>query len=404
MAFPVIENPLLKHIRTDLPGRFNEFDLLRKHRARILRVLQTDEILPPYEVLIHPSSVCNQQCEWCIGGRILEGEHRGTEDILKNLLSRPENIERVVAGIVDYHKDGFRVENVSFSGVTGEPLASKRSFMLAVKMLSEHNVRTGVFSNAGLIDEDLIETLLDMDYINVSLDAITPETFSALKYNYSSFGKTMFGRVMRNIEMLSKLKKERNRKLEINASFVLYPGNFQEIPEAANVLKSLGIKYLRVKQDISRRKLLSEEQKAEAKELIASARELEDDNFRILTVHRMDFPEDMERNFRTCAISDLIAAVGSDGNVYPCNYRCHTGSLFYGNAIEDSFKNIWEGDRRRRVKAGLIQSCPKNGDPFKNRSNRLLQVLEDMYEKYGNEAVEGFIKEIIDSVEEDVNV
>lgn len=400
----IVPNPLLKYLRTDLPGRFNEINVLKTHKERFLRVLRTGDILPPYEVLIHPSSVCNQKCEWCIGGKILEEEGKNNKDILANSLSNPKNMEKVIEGILNYQKDGFRIENVSFSGITGEPFMSKKSFMLAIEMLSKYQIRTGVFSNGGLIDDDLIKILLKMNYINVSLDAITPETFIALKYGNRSCGKIVFSKIIKNITTLAVLKKETGSNLDINASFVLYPDNYHEIFEAAKVLKSLGVSNLRIKQDISRKKLLSEKQKIEAEDLIANAKKLEDDNFKFIVIHRINVPSDMERGFQTCTVSDLIASIGSDGNVYPCNYQCHKDSPFYGNAIEKSFKDIWEGERRKEVKMRLPSICSANCDPFKNRSNRLFQIIKDTYEDYGNEVAEKFIQEIIEFKEGSIYV
>ena len=54
------------YVRFDLPRRFNEFDLLKTHFSRIINVFNNN-VLPPYEILIHSSSICNLSCEWCIG-------------------------------------------------------------------------------------------------------------------------------------------------------------------------------------------------------------------------------------------------------------------------------------------------------------------------------------------------
>ena len=50
-------NTKMVRLRPDLPGRFSEVDLLRRQLERIVRDFEGD-ILPPFEVLIHPSSAC----------------------------------------------------------------------------------------------------------------------------------------------------------------------------------------------------------------------------------------------------------------------------------------------------------------------------------------------------------
>ena len=393
------ENPLLKYIRNDLPGIFNEANILRIHKERFLKVIKSDQILPPYEIIIHPSSVCNLKCEWCIGGRILEskGKSKDNCDTLPNLLSIPSNMERVIKGILEYSKNGFRVENISFSGITGEPFIAKKSFIKAINILSKHQIRTGVFSNGGLIDNDLIETILKMSYINISLDSATPKTFIKLKYNNLPEGTIIFNNIIKNISKLVRFKKKYKSNLDINVSFVLYPDNYKEIFEVAKILKKIGINNLRVKQDISRKKILSKKQKKEAVILIKKARGLEDDSFKFIIIHRINVPSDMKRKFNQCIISDLVTAIGSDGNVYPCNYQANKDSYNYGNAIEKSFKHIWEGDLRKEIKTYLPKTCPKSCDPFKNRANRLFQIIGDIYKKYGDQETERLIQEIIET-------
>ena len=140
-----LANPFTQLIRHDIPGRFNEVDLLKKQWARIQNALNGN-ILPPYEILIHPSSACNLCCAWCIGDHVpiqtknreglpifLDASKTSTRR-LPDTLADPDTMIRMIQGILDYKKIGtyfdgeqkheheFRVENVSFSGLIGEPL------------------------------------------------------------------------------------------------------------------------------------------------------------------------------------------------------------------------------------------------------------------------------------------
>ncbi|MGH3568385.1 MAG: hypothetical protein ACRDRH_20620 [Pseudonocardia sp.] len=56
-------------VRTDLAGRFNELDVLRRQWPLFAATVE-DQVLPPYEVLVHPSSGCNLRCQWCIGDHV----------------------------------------------------------------------------------------------------------------------------------------------------------------------------------------------------------------------------------------------------------------------------------------------------------------------------------------------
>lgn len=389
-------NPLLQYVRKDIPGIFNEIDILKRHKTRFLHALNTDRVLPPYEILIHPSGVCNLHCRWCIGGYVMENMHKANDKVLPSLLWDPNNMEKIIKDILNYTKDGFRVENVSFSGITGEPLLSKKTVIKAVDLLSKNSVRTGIFSNAVLMDKELMNTLLKMNYINISLDAGTPKTYAKLKFRGNLTGEKLFTILIENIRKLTKLRSlSKTSKLDINASFVLYPDNYKEIYETAKMLKSIGIKTMRMKQDISGKLLLSSKQLAEAEKLIKKIIKLEDDTFKFITIHRLNIPSDRIREFDKCIISDLMAAIGSDGNVYPCNYQACIGSPVYGNALKKSFKSIWEGKTRMKIRKQLPNICPAVCDPFKNRANRLFNEIEKTQIRYGSGKTEKFIQEII---------
>lgn len=393
-------NPLMGFVRKDIPGIFNEVNVLKKHETRFLHALNHGIVLPPYEIIIHPSAACNLQCQWCIGGRVLE--EKGSEknsDRLPSLLTDPEKMEKVIRGVVNYKKDGFRVENVSFSGITGEPLVAKKAFIRAVDILKENDTRVGVFSNSVLIDQDLIQALLKIDYINISLDATTPEMFAKLKYSGNPFGINIFNRLLGNVRNLVKARNESiDSKLEINASFILYPDNYHEIYKAAELLKETGVGTLRMKQDISGKNLLSFDQMKEADILLAQVDELADDKFKFVKIHQLHNPSESKQSFTQCIITDLMAAIGSDGNVYPCNYNACVGGVPYGNVIDHSFAEIWEGEDRKRIKSQIPAICPTVCDPFKNRSNRLFQAVSDSQQRFGTEITGKYIQEIIKEV------
>ena len=395
-------NTLIHNLRLDLPGRFNEADLLRTQWPRILHALR-GEILPPFEVLIHPSSACNLRCVWCIGDhvpirigsgngatRILEAS-KTSPTRLEDRLAEPENMIRLLASIVGYrktatcqiagvaHTQTFGVENVTFSGLIGEPLASKAAVLRGMQFLVDRGLRVGLFTNGVLMDPATHYTILRTAYVHVSLDAGTTETYSLLKQQSKPGGRDCFGKVLANVRSLVEERAKSSwSKLKINASFVLYPENYHEVYQAARLLKSAGVDTLRIKQDNSARRLLTADQRRDALELLGKIQsKLEDHSFRLVQIHRLENVNEMKRSFPRCLITDLMAAVGSDGCLYPCNYHPRPGGASYGSAIERTFREVWEGDERTRIKSGIPRICPTVCDPFKNRANRLLNLVSE---------------------------
>lgn len=392
-----IENPFQHLRRDDLPGRFNEAQMFVDQRAR-LEAINSGKIVPPYEVIIHPSGACNLGCQWCIGARILDGSvSADSNDLLKSSLTNPEIMEKVIRDMAAYEKDGFRIENFSFSGITGEPLVAKKAFMRAVDILKgrEGGARVGIFSNSTLIDDDLIQTLLKIDYINISLDAGTPETFAALKYGGHPEGEKIFQHLIENVGKLVEARNESRSNLAINASVILHPDNYHEMYQVAVLLKELGVDTLRMKQDISGGRLLSAEQLKEAATLVSRTQSLSGDGFNFVQIHPLGKPPVLDRAFERCRVTDLWGAVGSDGSIFPCNYNALVGVPPYGNVIEKPFSEIWEGDKRMEMKERLPEGCPPMCDPFKTRANGLLELAAKVRAEHGKEKMNEFVKDLV---------
>ncbi len=421
MSDPLPSNPLSSHVRPDLPGRFNELDVLRRQWGRFASTVE-GQVVPPFEVLIHPSSGCNLRCDWCIGDHVpleiwddqreelvLLDAAKISSDRLPDALAVPENMMKLARELVDYrveanyrhdgreHRGTFGIENVSFSGLIGEPLIARRALVPAIEHLVDHGIRVGIFTNGVLMDEAVVEVLLGAAYVHVSIDAATPQTYAALKYGGRPAGQAMFDKAVANVARLVERRRESGSTVEINTSFVMYPQNFGEVYDAAQLLEHVGVDSLRLKQDNSGSQPLSDQQRAEAKSLVERIRaEVETEAFRLVEIHQLDNPQEMARTCSTCSITDLMAAVGSDGHLYPCNYHPRPGGFSYGSAIDTSFAQVWESQERQRMRRQLPTICPTVCDPFKNRANRLLAEAKTVVADSGIDRLEEHVADLVD--------
>ena len=259
-------NRLKEIYREDLPGRFNETEMLYRHFSWILNIFD-GKILPPYEILIHTSSICNLNCKWCIGGYVSFKKNK--EALLDNALMKKENMIKVVNDIINYRKIGYdyknncnreyKVENVTFSGITGEPLIARDSILYAINELSKHNIRVGIFTNGILINKDMHETLLKLGYILISIDAGNNETYNKLKCNGKATNN--FENILKNIEDLNESKKKYKSNIDINVGYVINEYNYDQIYDLAAKLKRIGVHYLRFKTDIASLLVMNDDQK-----------------------------------------------------------------------------------------------------------------------------------------------
>lgn len=398
-------NELRDIIREDIPMQFNEFDLLKTNFSRIINIFEGN-MLPPYEILIHPSSVCNLQCEWCIGSFV--ANKKNSDKLLKNNLMKKENMEKIVEGILNYKKEGinyetgekemFSVKNVSFSGITGEPFFYKDSILYAISKLADAGIRVGVFTNGTLIEEDMYDTVLKMGYLLISVDAGNPKTYSMLKCQNNNL--EMFDKVLNTIKGLSKRKKEIGSNTDINIGYVINQFNYKELFDVAIMLKEAGVHYLRFKTDIASLMNMTQEERNIAKEQIEKIKDkLVDDNFKVVEIHNVLDDRKKTRNFSKCFIHYLIGNISADGNVYPCNYHPKPNGYYFDSAIENKFGEIWNNIPDNEIDKQIPNICPQVCDPFKNRANKLLEVAYDIYSTKGLD----YLKKCIEKAEEKIN-
>ena len=384
-------NELEDYVRYDLPNQFNEFEMLRTHFSRIVNIFEGN-ILPPYEILIHPSSICNLNCEWCIGSFV--ANKKNSSKLLDNNLNDLNNMKKIVDDILSYKKKGFnyitgkeeeyRVERVSFSGITGEPFMFKKPILYAIDKLSQNDIRVGAFTNGALIEKDMYDIVLKMQYILISLDAGTSKTYSKLKCLNKN--TDTFNKIINTIKELNDRKHDINSSTDINIGYVVNQYNYNEIYEVAKLLKDIGVHYLRFKTDIASLMNMSESERNLAKSEINKAKsELEDDYFTIVEIHNVLDDRDKSRNFDKCFVHYLIGNISADGRVYPCNYHPKPNGYYYASTINEKFSDIWNGIPENSIDKEIPSICPKVCDPFKNRANKLLQVVYNIYKDKGIE-------------------
>lgn len=406
--------------RNDIPGRFNELDVLRRQWARFAASAE-GQVVPPYEALIHPSSGCNLRCQWCIGDHvpleIWDDEHESlmlldaskqAPERLPDTLAEPAAMMKLARDLAAYrvtaryrsggaeHSATFGIENVSFSGLIGEPLVARRALVPAMAYLAEQGMRVGLFTNGVLMNDQVIDVLLNTAYVHLSLDAASPATYAALKFRGHKAGETKFERALENLRKLVERRAEADSGLEISVSFILYPENYHEVYEAAALVREAGADRLRLKRDISGDKLLNPAQRSEANMLVGRIRdELVDESFGLVEIHRLGHLDEHTRTFHACTITDLMAAVGSDGHLYPCNYHPRPGGASYGSAIDTSFQEVWEGAQRMRLRRQLPSICPKVCDPFKNRANKMLEAARGIVDARGLDYLEADVARLL---------
>ncbi len=299
----------------------------------------------PLVVEFDPTTACNLACPDCI-----------SRDLLNQGLFSRTRIRELTKELVEA---GVRAV-ILIGG--GEPLAHPEIGWI-IEYLGEHDVAIGLTTNGILLDRYQAQIAKYVSWTRVSMDAGTPATFQRIRP--SRTGQSEFGKIIRNIQALSKVKTG-----VVGYSFMIYSegkfdpalpsaGNFTnvgEIAEAAKVAKESGCDYFELKPmydlehfAIPQSEDLISKVEAEWERVLTLA----DESFRVLKAtklrsvleqHGREEPKDYHR----CAISELRTLITPSG-VYVCPYFRGRPDKNIGDVRTQSFQEMWDGARRAQT-------------------------------------------------------
>ena len=65
------------------------------------------------------------------------------------------------------------------------------------------------------------------------------------------------------------------------------------------------------------------------------------------------------KNYEKCLFQHFVAVVGANGNIYPCCWTKNLTPHILGSINEESFKDIWFGEKRKNyLKNQNLKDCP----------------------------------------------
>lgn len=181
----------------------------------------------PIEITLESTAKCNLYCPMC-------PRHIYTFD---NENMDLDLYKKVIEDCKDY------VEFVWPYGI-GEPMIHPKLFDM-IRITREAGIRTGMSTNATLLDERRTELLLDsgLDYLILAFDGATKETYE--KYRTGA----KFERTKENIERFLRRKLERSARVHTILQMVLLKENVGEIDAYRRMWTIAGVDEIRFKRD-----------------------------------------------------------------------------------------------------------------------------------------------------------
>jgi wyosine [tRNA(Phe)-imidazoG37] synthetase (radical SAM superfamily) len=332
--------------------------------------------VPPIYMEVSPIGLCNHRCTFCA----------------KEVMGYPNRSidkERLLAFVVELAElqredaDGLGVRSLMFAG-EGEPTLY-RPLPEIIGMASGCDIESALTTNAtGLTEDFLDKTLHHLSWIKASVNAGTRETYTRVHQAKPEHWDI----VWRNLARAVELRAQHGYRCEIGCQTVLLvkptidiggvivPANWQEAPALAKKAKSIGLDHVVIKPygqnpysqgtlarygEMSYGSFLKQ-----FEEMDQELREMSDENFEVVFRWNaiLDY-EKTEREYEQClATPTSWAYLQSDGMIISCAAHNSNPDFDLGNITNQTFKEIWWGEARRRhiefMKTFDISVCRKN--------------------------------------------
>lgn len=301
------------------------------HPERVNEWLQGKAIYPIY-MEVSPAGACNHRCTYC-GLDFMEYRQR--------YLDTPLLKERLT------ELGQLGLKSIMYAG-EGEPFLHK-DIADIINHTKASGIDAAVTTNGVLFRKDIADKILeDTEWIKVGIDGATPDTYAKIhNCNTDDFKK-----VIENIRYAVELKKGNGYKCTLGVQMLLLPDNADEAKPLAKIVKDIGADYFVIKpysQHIQSRTTKYSSIKYERyKYLEDELMELNTEDFTIIfranTMNKWDRPS---HSYRNCFAMPFWSYIDAGGNVWGCSVYLGDERLLYGNIYKETFKQIWEGKRRR---------------------------------------------------------
>lgn len=305
---------------------------LMYHVSRVSKWLDGENIYPIY-VEIAPSGACNHRCVFCA---------------LEYLDYRPNFLRTDV--VLDVLSEMARkgVKSVMYAG-EGEPLLHQ-DIAKIIRHTADLGIDVSITTNGVLLDKRMGKEFLDaLSWMRISLNAGTSTTYA--KVHRSPAGD--FDKVLQNLYNAVAIKRRNHLTCTIGVQFLLLPQNYKEVTILAGKLRDIGVDYLAIKpfsqHPLSSSTIDKDFDYEKYRHLEEQLLETANGQLKIIfRAHTMQKLKD-DRPYERCLGLPFFTYIDAIGNVYACSAFLGDKRFCYGNIYENTFSEIWEGERRKQI-------------------------------------------------------
>jgi len=314
----------------------------------------------PIHIEIGATARCNQKCIFCA----LDWVEHKTDIDAKVMLNALEDMAK------------HEVRSVMFGG-EGEPLLHK-DIITFIQKSKECSMDVALTTNGIKFNRELQESCLPyLSWVKFSVDAGNADIYS----DVHGTKKQDFDKLIYNIQESVEYKRKNNLQVTIGTQFLIMPQNIKTGKKAVKSLKKIGADYVSIKpyshHPLSNNNFIIDF--ARYNKLEKRVIKYKSDKFKVefrrATIERIN----QGNSYPECYGLPFISLIDSKGNVLPCNLFYNNPEFTYGNLYDNSFSEIWEGDKRKEILFKLknqgVENC--RGGCRCDAGNRYLSRLKN---------------------------
>ncbi|MCP4721713.1 MAG: radical SAM protein, partial [Desulfobacteraceae bacterium] len=313
---------------------------LMYHVPRVKKWLDKELIYPIY-MEISPIGACNHRCSFC--GLDFMKYASGKIDLSVFQKRLPE-------------LGALGLKSIMYAG-EGEPFLHK-DIADIVQITKERGIDVAITSNGVLFREKLAEQILPFcSWIKFSINAGTPDTYARVHGTKAR----EFEKVIENLIYAVKYREKYGMKCTLGVQILLLPEVEEEIEMLVKIVKEIGMDYLVVKPYSQHPQSITKKYKdirySKYDYLYKRLEKYNSDRFSVIVrLNTMENWDKGHKTYKRCYGLPFWSYIDAGGNVWGCSMYLNDERFYYGNILDSSFKEIWEGDRRKKSLAFVEES------------------------------------------------
>lgn len=349
---------------TEIGGPYSNLKVFHQHDR--LEQLRRGEQIVPTQCQIILSDLCNHDCSFCSyrWSGYTSNELFAVGEMAKFGTNNPNRMishDKAIEILDDCAEMGVRA--IQFTG-GGEPTVHpqhREVFQHALDLgLDLAMVSNGaIFRKASAGVQSTVDLLLRATWVRISLDAGTPETYSAIR----RVPPAIFPQVTGNIRSLVAAKQKAGNGPVIGVGFVVTKENWREVVAATEMARDLGVDNIRISA------VFQPDDDAyfasfydAAFEQCRIAASLATPSFRVFNrfAARLEDLHDKNPDYSFCGYQQFNTYVGADLNVYRCCTTAYNRIGEIGSLKNQRFRELWESEQKRRAIGDFnAAGCPR---------------------------------------------